>query len=262
MLRRSILILGLAVLPLGEANQVSAKAKAEQAPKTSGLTIGMDPTYFPMAYLDKGQMAGYDADYARALAKRLGRSLTIVQMDYDKILDAVAQGKLDAGISALEIVPGRSDVRFIEYFAIPEALVGKTSRGFSEDPDLSTSTVGAGSVSAARVIYHLRMNQGQVAKVKGFESDAALFDALDRDQVDAIVVHQPTAERRVTKSEGKLQVLATNVARQPLGIAVAQTNNALASRLLDAVIALKDDGTQERLGAVAFGQSSNATGGH
>src|SRR5690606_34417169 len=130
---------------------------ATPASAAETLRVGMDPTYFPMGFTgDQGRFDGFDVVYADALGNKLGRPVEIVKMDFDRIVDAVAEKEVDLGLSAIEVAPTRSDVQLIEYYAMPEALVAKTGRGLSANPDLSTRTVGTVTVSAARTVFQLK----------------------------------------------------------------------------------------------------------
>ncbi len=218
------------------------------------LRVGMDPTYFPMGFSSaQGNLEGFDVVYADALGKKLGRPVEIVKMDFDRIVDAVAGKEIDLGISAIEVAPTRSDVKLIEYYAMPEALVAKAGKGLSANPDLSTRTVGTVTVSAARTVFHLKKNQGEVKDVQAYPVERKLFEALDLDKLDAVVVHLPTAKKRVDASGGQLLILAAEITHQPVGIAVAKADKALANQVLEAVFALKADGTTSRLAQEFFG---------
>ncbi len=218
------------------------------------LRVGMDPSYFPMGFTsDQGRLDGFDVVYADALGKKLGRTVEIVKMDFDHIVDAVAGKQVDVGISAIEVAPTRADVKLIEYYAMPEALVAKAGKGLSANPDLSTRTVGTVTVSAARTIFHLKKNQGEVRDVQAYPVERKLFEALDQDKLDAVVVHLPTAKKRVDASGGQLVMVEPAVAHQPVGIAVARDDHNLTDQILKAVVELKRDGTTERLAKEFFG---------
>lgn len=227
---------------------------AQAANAAPALRVGMDPTYFPMGYASaQGRLAGFDVVYADALGKQLGRPVEIVKMDFDRIASAVAGREVDVGISAIEVAPTRGDVSLIEYYAMPEALVAKAGKGLSANPDLSTRTVGTVTVSAARTVFHLKKNQGHVRDVRAYPAERKLFEALDLDQVDAVVVHLATAKRRIDASGGQLVMLDAEATYQPVGIAVAKADPALREQVLRAVVALKENGTTARLAKEFFG---------
>ena len=225
------------------------------------LRIALDPGYSPMEFTtEDGQMAGFDVQYALALAEKLKHDIKIVSTPFELISTEVAAGRADLGISSLEIPMESRDVQFIEYFAMPEVYVAKAGKGLTLGQGFVGKTIGTLAISAARVTLHARMNEGHLAKVRGYESEKTAFDALERNEVDAIVVHAPTAAERVKRSAGKLISLGYVGAEQPMGIAMGRDKTELADAILNAVIALKNDGTSERIRAFWFGALPNAAG--
>lgn len=240
------------------------EASSEQAAAASGmplkltenrtLRVAIDPGYYPMEYTDaEGKVDGFDVQYIKALADHLKHDIQLVTTPYDRILADVAAGKVDLGISSLEIPPESGDVQYVEYFGMPQVLVAKSGRGLAKASDLAGKTVGTLALSAARVTFHARMTEGHVGKVRGYESEKTSFEALEREDVDAIVVHSPTAAERVKRAAGKLVSLGSAETDQPLGIAVAREKKAIADAVLLATIALKQNGTTDKLSAYWFG---------
>ncbi len=75
----------------------------------------MDPSFPPFENLDitTGRVVGLDADLAAALGGELGIKTEIVSLGFDELIDAVAAHRIDAAISALPVLPERTqDVRF------------------------------------------------------------------------------------------------------------------------------------------------------
>lgn len=223
------------------------------------LKVAIDPGYYPMEYTDEaGKIDGFDVQYIKALADRLQHDLELVPTPYDQIVKDVAAGKADLGISSLEIPPESGDVQYIEYFGMPQVLVAKSGRGLKSVGDLATKSVGTLALSAARVSFHARMNEGHVGKVRGFESEKTAFEALEKDDVDAIVVHSPTAAERLKRAGGKLISLGSADTAQPLGIVAAREKKEVGDAVLGAVIAMQQDGTTAKLSAYWFGTKAEA----
>ncbi len=78
--------------------------------RSSGmLRIAVDPSFPPFEFVDgAGQIVGYDADLARALAESLGVDAHFVTTGYDALYDALTVGRADVIISALYPDPGRT----------------------------------------------------------------------------------------------------------------------------------------------------------
>lgn len=69
---------------------------------TGVLRVGLDASFPPFEMLDaSGQVTGYDADLAHALAERLGARTEFVNIGYDALYDALLAERVDVVISSL-----------------------------------------------------------------------------------------------------------------------------------------------------------------
>lgn len=226
-------------------------ASAKEEPKRP-LRVGMAADYYPMIYPGKdGKLEGTDVEFVHALAKQMKLKIETSAVPFEKLLTSVATYKFDIGIAAMDFMPPEGNIEFVEYFSLPDALVVKSDSPLQPGPKLSLAKVKVGSVavSAAREFFAKEADAGRVEKARGFEGEIALFDALERGYVDAVVLRLPVAIERVKKSGGKLRILAENVCRQPLGIAVPKTSTGLTKVIREAVAELRKDGTTAKLEA-------------
>jgi len=67
------------------------------------LTIGIDPSFPPMEFLDRGEAVGADLDLMRAIADRLGLQAQFVEDAYALLVPGVAAGRFETAISALSV---------------------------------------------------------------------------------------------------------------------------------------------------------------
>ena len=66
------------------------------------MRVGMDANYPPFEWVDaQGQFQGYDVDLARALGEQLGVQVTLVDVHFDGLYDALEAQRCDLIISAL-----------------------------------------------------------------------------------------------------------------------------------------------------------------
>ncbi len=103
--------------------------------------VGMDPSFPPFENLDvaAGQVVGLDADLARALGGRLGIRTQITSLGFDELIDAVAAHRVDAAISALPVIPERTQgVRFSDpYVQAGVVLAARRDSGIAGPGDLA-----------------------------------------------------------------------------------------------------------------------------
>ena len=86
---------------------------------TNYLVMGTDAKFPPFELrggAEGADVVGFDVDVAQAIAEQVGRPLKIVEMEFDRLLPALAEGKVDLVLAALSITPER---RALVDFSIP-----------------------------------------------------------------------------------------------------------------------------------------------
>jgi len=73
------------------------------------LRVALTGKYPPFSYYDaQAELAGFDVDVSREVARRLGRDLEIVATEWDGILAGLLAGKYDAIIGSMAVTPERT----------------------------------------------------------------------------------------------------------------------------------------------------------
>ena len=88
-------------------------------PPTKYLVMGTAPEFppFEMRGGPEGtDVVGFDVDLAKAIADKAGLPLKIVEMDFDRLLPALAAGEVDLVLAALSITDER---RALVDFSVP-----------------------------------------------------------------------------------------------------------------------------------------------
>ena len=100
------------------------------------LRVAIDPSFPPFDSMDaNGEVAGFDVDLARDLARRLAVPVEFKSIAFDGLVDAVIAGKVDVVISAFPLDPRLTqDIRYSQpYFeaglvlAVPEGSSVQTT---------------------------------------------------------------------------------------------------------------------------------------
>ena len=101
------------------------------APELQTLRVGFSPNYPPVCMESEGESRGLEADFAAAFAKELGCGVEIVQMDFDDLIPALLDGRVDILMSGLTITPTRAyKVRFCKPY-MNNPLVAVTRTGWA-----------------------------------------------------------------------------------------------------------------------------------
>jgi len=94
------------------------------------VRIGTDATYPPFETVNsKGQIVGFEIEYAMALCARLNLSCRFVNQDWDGIIPALLTGKFDAIFSSMTVTEARkAKVIFSDvYYSTPPVFAAPAS---------------------------------------------------------------------------------------------------------------------------------------
>jgi polar amino acid transport system substrate-binding protein len=120
-----------------------------EAKEWKTVRIGMDATYPPFESVNaKGEIVGWEVDYARELCKRMKVECTFQNQDWDGIIPSLLAGKFDMIMSSMNITAARKErVNFSDfYFSTPPVFVGAASyKGEFTPAALKGKTIGTQS---------------------------------------------------------------------------------------------------------------------
>ena len=187
--RRAVLSgLGLTLLAAC-AKKPEAGASSWDRIKASGkLRIGLEGTYPPFNYQDKdGQLAGFEIDFAKALAAQLGLKPEFSPAPFAGLLGALESGRIDVVINQITITPERqAKYDFSEPYTVSGiqiiTLKGKT--GLNRPDDLAGKRVGVGL--GTNYEQWIRANV-PTADVRAYDDDPTKYQDLRAGRIDAVL---------------------------------------------------------------------------
>ncbi len=180
--------LGSMVL-LAAAALLAACGKKDSA---NYLVMGTDAKFPPFETRSEGKGAdvvGFDVEVAKAIAAQDGRPLKIVEMDFDRLLPALAEGKVDMVLAALSITADRREqVDFsIPYYkatqvalilaggAVPESKDGLKGMTIGAQPG-TTGFAAAEELTAPENIRSVSSPQGAAVDLMNSQMEVAILD--------------------------------------------------------------------------------------
>jgi len=213
----------------------------ERVRQTGVLRVGLDASFPPFEALDSGgQVTGYDADLATALAARLAARAEFVTVGYDGLYEALAANRVDVVVSSLAYDPRRTrDVAYSPaYFnagqqlVMPAGLVTATTGTLPLTELLAGKRISVewgspGDMEARRLQHEaagLRVqafaSAGEaLAALLAGEADAAIFDGVALHQFSRSHPGQLSAVRQLTDES---YVTATRINARSLAQAIDQ----------------------------------------
>ncbi len=172
-----------------------------QAAKKEYLVVGTSPDFPPFEYIDeKGNVVGFDIDLIRLLAQKAGyKDIKIVTMDFDALIPALTQGKIDVIAAGMTITEERKKVvDFTDpYWEADQAILVRKDSNFKPKSidDLNGKVVGVqtGTTGADYVKNYAKEHNLNI-EVKEYSSYVLAVQDLVNGRIDAVVVDSPVAK--------------------------------------------------------------------
>lgn len=187
--RRAVLSgLGLALLAAcGE--KPDANVSAWDRIKASGkLRVGLEGTYPPFNFQDKdGQLAGFEVDFAKALAAQLGLKAEFSPAPFAGLLGSLESGRVDVVINQITITPDRqAKYDFSEPYTVSgiQIITVKGKTGVTRPEDLAGKKVGVGL--GTNYEQWIRANVPG-ADVRTYDDDPTKYQDLKAGRTDAVL---------------------------------------------------------------------------
>jgi polar amino acid transport system substrate-binding protein len=227
-----------------------ASAAADAVSQSGQLSIASDATYPPMEFFgpsDNTTVIGADADISKALGQIMGLTPKVQNTPFDSILPGLTAGKYDLGISSFTDSLDRQKTNdFVTY-----AQAG-TSFYSSADASLDVKTIDDLCDHSVAVEKGTTQQEDAEAQAQKCNVDVQVLPdqnganlAIASGRAELGMADSPVAAYIVEQSDGKFK-LGEAYGVAPYGIAMKK-GSPLAQPLLDAVKALYDDGTMQKV---------------
>lgn len=233
----------------------SSSQSTQDTVTTNKLTVATgEPAYEPWVIDNKPESGkGYESALVYAIADKLGYSKNQVEWRRTTFDAAIAPGTKDwdLNIQQFSITDQRKKaVDFSpSYYNPTQSIVVRGDSKYASATSLSDfkgATIGA-MVGTTSYDY---AKQKLSANVQTFNDNATLAQALDADQIDALVMDTPAAVNVATSSQVKNGKVVGQIPgsedKQGMGI-VLPKDSPLTSKVSKALNELKQDGTLRQL---------------
>jgi polar amino acid transport system substrate-binding protein len=223
--------------------------------QTNVLKVGTDATFPPMEFTENGKHTGFDIELVEAVAKKLGKQVEWVDIDFKGLVPGLISRRFDMAVSGIYITDERKKVvDFTDpYYA--GGLVAMVKDGSSikklSDLDGKKVTVQVGTKS----VGYLQEHFPKVQRVE-VEKNQEMFNLVDIGRADAAVTGKPAAFQYV-RTRGGLHVLDEQLTTEEYGMAVRKDSPELRKAVNGALAQLKADGTYAAIVKKWFKNSGN-----
>ncbi|MFI9328910.1 transporter substrate-binding domain-containing protein [Kitasatospora sp. NPDC052868] len=226
--------------------------------KASGkLVVASDASYAPNEFKDaKGNIVGMDADLAVAIARKLGLTAEVQNVEFTAIAPGITTNAYQLGLSSFTATKEREQtVDMVTYFSAGTGMAVKGGNPDKIDPNdlcgkkvaVQTGTTQADSITD--VINPACVKAGKPTIPNGgdkFDQQTDVTAAVVSGQDQVMLADSPFIAYQVKESGGGLQEIGATTDTAPYGIVVAK-GSPLTKAVHGAVQSLMADGTYKAI---------------
>ena len=222
----------------------SSKSDSAKSDKKEKLVMATNAEFPPFEYYDGDEVVGIDAEFAAAIADKLGMDLKIEDMAFDSIIPAVQSGKADIGAAGMTVTDRATQVDFSDsYYTGVQVIIVTDDSDIAEPDDLKGKKIGVQQGTTGDIYSTDDFGDDNVERFnKGMEA----VQALQQGKIDAVIIDNQPAKTFVEENEG-LKILETSYVEEDYALAIKKGNDDLVKKVNDAIKELKEDGTFDKI---------------
>lgn len=209
------------------------------------LIMATNAEFPPYEYYEGEEIVGIDAEFAAAIAEKLGMELKIEDMAFDSIIPAVQSGKADFGAAGMTVTEDRmKEVDFSEtyYTGRQVIIVAEGNTEIAGPDDLEGKKIGVQQGTTGDIYASDDYGDENVERYnKGFEA----VQALQQGKIDAVIIDDQPAQTFVDENEG-LKILETEYVEEEYALCFKKDSE-LVEKVNTAIAELKEDGTFDKI---------------
>lgn len=201
----------------------------------------------------KGELIGFDVDFAKALCAKMKANCTIVAQDWDGIIPGLLAKKYDLIVASMSITDERKQkVAFSKpYYSNFLQFVAKKGSTLKPSPEgLKGKTIGAQRATVSA--QHLEDKYRKSATIKVYDKQTAAWLDLKAGRLDAVLVDVYPGYDWIKKNPGFAFIGDKIDIDDKIGVAARKGDKALLEKVNAAIEALRKDGTYKMINAKYF----------
>ena len=222
-----------------------ACANEKGATEDDVLVMATNAEFPPYEYYDGSDIVGIDAEFAAAIAEKLGMELKIEDMAFDSIIPAVQSGKADFGAAGMTVTEDRQkqvDFSDTYYTGRQVIIVAEGNTEITGPDDLAGKKIGVQLGTTGDIYASDDYGDDNVERYnKGFEAVQALLQG----KIDVVIIDDQPAQTFVKENKG-LKILETEYVEEEYALCFKKDSE-LVEKVNDAIAELKEDGTFDKI---------------
>ena len=233
-----------------------SKSAGKEQEKT--IVIGIDDKFAPMGFRDESnEIVGFDIDYARAAAEKMGLTAKFQPIDWKTKESELSSGRIDLIWNGYTITDERKEkVLFTKpYLRNAQVVATLADSDITKLDDLENKEIGLQSLSSASDALDANAVKSKIEKVTEFSDNVLALTDLKTGRLDAVVIDEVVIDYYMSKEEGTFKVLDESLAPEEYGIGVKKGNEELLEKLQKALDEMNEDGTAADISEKWFGEN-------
>jgi polar amino acid transport system substrate-binding protein len=221
------------------------------------LVIGIDDKFAPMGFRDEdNNIVGFDIDYAKAAAEKMGKEVTFQPIDWKTKEAELSSGRIDLIWNGYTITDERKEkVLFTKpYLKNAQVIVTLADSELTKLDDLEGKVVGLQSLSSASDALNASPAKEKIKTVTEFADNVQALTDLKSGRLDAVVIDEVVIKYYMAQEGKTFKVLEESLAPEEYGIGVKKGNEELLEKLQKALDEMNEDGTAASISEEWFGE--------
>ncbi|MFT8320709.1 MAG: amino acid ABC transporter substrate-binding protein [Bacillus sp. (in: firmicutes)] len=221
------------------------------------LIIGIDDKFAPMGFRDdNNKIVGFDIDYAKAAAEKMGVKVEFQPIDWKTKESELSSGRIDLIWNGYTITDDRKKkVLFTKpYLKNAQVVVTLADSKLEKLDDLKGKVVGLQSLSSASDALDANPIKSKIKEVTEFSDNVMALNDLKSGRLDAVVIDEVVIDYYMTKQKDSFKVLNESLTPEEYGVGVKKGNEELLEKLQKALDEMNTDGTAASISKKWFGQ--------
>ncbi len=233
-----------------------SNSKSSPAQDKKTLVIGVDDTFAPMGFRDKNNnLVGFDIDYAKAAAKKMGTTVKFQPIDWSTKEAELSSGRIDLIWNGYTITDERKKkVLFTKpYLKNSQVIVTRADSNISKLDDIAGKVVGLQSQSSAADALNSNPIKSKIKTVTEYKTNDLALTDLKNGRLDAVVIDEVVINYYMSIQKNSYKVLGDSFAPEEYGVGVKKGNETLLNKLQKALDEMNQDGSAAKISEKWFG---------
>ena len=247
----------LGVLLVGLAAGAGCRAKVEEAPARTELTVGVTESFPPLEFPDeKGEFTGYDVELAREVCRRRGWKLNFKIIEWRAMEQYLANRQIDCVWAGCTITDERMERMCFTpgYLRNEQVVVVRDDSPIHRFPDLKGKVVSVqGGSTALEALNDTPELRGILKEIVERSISVGAFQELEDGHADAVIMDFLVANYSILREKHPFRILDEGLAPEEYGVGFRKGDEALERQVWDTLLEMAADGFVKRESEKWFG---------